>query len=100
MLWSNTIEKEVKIIRYKFECFCIGEESEITNDYQKIPLLLKFSVKFGGRHRSRLCYGGHITRDIDMDYCGGVMELETFRILFVIAALKQFNVVAADFSSA
>ena len=57
MLWSDAIERDVKLLRDDFECFCIGEESEITNDYQKIPLPWTFAVKIYGRHRARLCAG-------------------------------------------
>jgi len=77
-----------------------GEESEITEDHQKIPLLWTFSVMFDGRHRAQLCAEGQRTRDPEMDYYSGVAELETVRILFVIAALKKFKVIAADVASA
>ena len=63
-------------------------------------LLWTFAVKFDGRHRARLCAGGHRTRDPETDYYSGVVELETVRILFVIAALKKFKVVAVDVASA
>ena len=88
-LWTEAIDREVKLLRDDFECFRVGEESEITEDYQKIPLLWTFAVKFDGRHRARLCAGGHRTRDPETDYYSGVVELETVRILFVIAALKN-----------
>ena len=73
---------------------------EISKAYQKIPLLWDFAVRFGGRHRARLCAGGHKTRDPEKDYYSGVVELETVRILFVIAALKKFKAIAADVASA
>ena len=58
-LWTEAIDREVKLLRDDFECFRNGEESEITEDYQKIPKLWTFAVKFDGRHRARLCAGGH-----------------------------------------
>jgi len=39
-------------------------------------------------------------RDPPTDYYIEVVELETVRILFVIAALKKFKVIAADVASA
>ena len=99
-LWTEAIDREVNLLRDDLECFRVGEESEITEDYQKIPLLWAFAVKFDGRHRARLCAGGHRTRDPETDYYSGVVELETVRILFVIAALKKFKVIAADVTSA
>jgi len=32
------------------EYFRVGDECEITDDYQKIPLLWTFAVKFDARH--------------------------------------------------
>ena len=59
-----------------------------------------FTVKFDGRHRARLCPGGHRTRDPETDYYSGTVELEIVRILFVITAVKKFKVIAADVASA
>ena len=67
-LWTEAIDREVKLLRDDFECFRVGDESEITEDYQKIPLLWTFAVKFDGRHRARLCTGGYRTRDPETDY--------------------------------
>ena len=49
-LWTEAIDREVKLLRDEFECFRVGDESEITEDYQKILLLWAFAVKFDGRH--------------------------------------------------
>jgi len=38
-LWTEAIDREVKLLRDDFECFRVGEESEITGENQKIPLL-------------------------------------------------------------
>jgi len=64
-LWTEANYREVKLLRDDFECFRVGDESEITEDYQKI--LWAFAVKFDGRHRARLCAGGHRTRDPETD---------------------------------
>ena len=45
-VWYDATEKEVKLIQDDFEYICIGEESGITDDYQKIPLLWTFPSKF------------------------------------------------------
>jgi len=99
-LWTEAIDREVKLLRDDLECFRVGDECEITQDYQKIPLLWAFAVKFDGRHRAQLCAGRHRTRDPETDYYSGVVELETVRVLFVVAALKKFKVIAADVASA
>ena len=44
-LRSDAIEKELTLLRDDFECFRVGNESEITEEHQKIPLLWTFGVK-------------------------------------------------------
>ena len=73
-LWTEAIDREGKLLRDDFECFRVGEVSEITEDYEKIPLLWTFAVKFDGRHRARLCAGGHRTRNPETGYYSGVVE--------------------------
>jgi len=99
-IWTEAIDREVKLLRDDFECIRVGDESEITEEDQKIPLLWAFAVKFDGLHRARLYAGGHRTRDPKTDYYSGVVELETVRVLFVIAAFKKFKVIAAGAASA
>ena len=99
-VWYDATEKEVKLIQDDFEYICIGEESGITDDYQKIPLLWTFAVKFYRRHRARLCAGGHRTRGLETDLYRVFVELETILIIFVIELLKGFNAVYADVASA
>ena len=45
----------------------IAKDGEITSEYQKIPLLWAFAVKYDGRHRARLFAGGHVTEDLEQD---------------------------------
>ena len=63
-LWTNSIEKEVKLIWDDFECFHVTEKNEVTDAYQNIPLTWTFAIKFDGRHSVRLCAGGNITSDL------------------------------------
>jgi hypothetical protein len=82
-------------------CFKVPDDpSEITDEYQRIPLLWVFAVKFDGRHRSRCVAGGHVTDDIANDYYSGVVDLEIERIAFLIAILHELQIIAADISSA
>ncbi len=98
--WTDAIEKEVKLLRDLFGCFKLADTGEITNNYQKIPLLWTFAVKFDGRHRARLVAGGHKTQDLTTNYYSGVIELETIRILFAIAIIACLKCVAGDVASA
>ena len=38
-LWTLAIEQEIKLLRDDFECFSVAQNNEITDKYQKIPLL-------------------------------------------------------------
>ena len=101
-LWEDAIKKEVDLLLNVFECFKVvtGFKTEITDEYQNIPLLWTFAVKFDGRRRARLVAGGHVTTKPVNDYYSGVVELETIRIAFVAAVLMKLHVVAADIASA
>ena len=73
--WSDAIEKEVSLLRDVFDCFKLVEnEAELTDEYQKIPLLWTFAVKYDLRRRARLVAGGHVTDDIKDDMYSGVVE--------------------------
>jgi hypothetical protein len=100
-LWAEAIDKEVKSLYDEFECFKLVEEGEdVPSEYKRIPLLWTFAVKFDGRRRARLVAGGHRTPDLEDDLYSGTVNLETVRILFVVAALMELDVVAADVGSA
>ncbi len=73
-LWTEAIDREVKLLRSEFECFRIGEESEITEDYQKIPLFWTFAVKFDARGKlyldlSPISYEGTDFKEEDWTEC-------------------------------
>lgn len=44
--------------------------------------------------------GGHITEDLSDEFYSGIVELETIKIDFVVAALKKMKVIAANITSA
>ena len=99
--WADSIGQEVHLLKNVYPCFKIPDNpNEITEEYQRIPLLWVFAVKFDGRHRSRCVGGGHVTDDIANDYYSGVVDLETARIAFLAAILYGLQVIAGDISSA
>lgn len=99
--WKDAIGKEVKLLRDTYECFRIPDDpTEITDEYQQIPLLWTYAVKFDGRFRARCVAGGHKTEDITFDLYSGVVDLENVRLAFLIAILMDLNIVAADIGSA
>ena len=73
---------------------------KIPNDYQEIPLLWTFDVKFDGCHQAHCFAGGHVTSDLNEDLYTGVVDLEKVQIAFAAAVLMDLKVVAADVGSA
>ena len=99
--WHDAIEKEVKMLKDVYPCFRVPDDpSEITQEYQKVPLLWVFAAKFDGRARARCVCGGHVTDDIEFDIYCGVVDLETVRTVFLIAVLHDLQIIAGDISSA
>ena len=72
------------------ECFDVLDAgTNPPSDYEKIPILWTFDVKFDGRFRARCVAGGHMTSDQVADLYSGVVDLETVRIAFVIAVKRK-----------
>ena len=62
--------------------------SNAPNVYQKIRVHLIFSVKHGGRQKTRLVAGGHLTPDpIDIIY-SGVVSIRSFGLVIFLAKLN------------
>ena len=98
--WGDAIAKEVSLLKNDFTCFRPAKENEITEEFDKVPVIWAFAIKFDGRHRARACAGGHKTRDLTQDLYSGVVELETIRIALVVAAVLGLKVIAVDVASA
>ena len=99
--WADAIKKEVDLLYHEYSCFKLHEKGEKPPaDYQKIPLLWVFAVKYDGRHRARCVAGGHVTPDLQEDLYSGVVDLQSVRIALVAASLMKLKVVTADIASA
>ena len=60
-----------------------------------------FEVKFDGRHKCRLVAGGHRTPDVPPEEVySGVVSMDTIRTVFVLFAMNNLDVCAADISTA
>ena len=98
--WQDAVKKEVHLLKEVHQCFKKPEPGEITEEYQTIPLLWVFAVKFDGRKRARCVAGGHRTQDPEQDMYSGVVDLENVKIVFLIAVLTCLRAVAGDIGSA
>ncbi len=100
-LWRDAIQKEVKLLTEIYPSFKVPDDpKEITDEFQFIPILWVLDCKVDGRRRARAVGGGHRTDDIEFDLYSGVVDLETVRIVFLIAILQGLKIVAGDISSA
>ena len=63
--------------------------------------MLIFDCKFDGRRKCRLVLGGHKTPDVPPEETySGVIAMETVRTAFVLGAINNLDVCAADISTA
>ena len=82
MLWSDAIQKKVKLLRYGFKCFCIGKESETTDSYQKILLLwIGPALSTRGNLACARARGAGSPRTVEHHYLPGLGCYETLLIM-------------------
>ena len=68
--------------------------------YKRIPYHMIFYVKFDGRYKCRLVAGGHRTPDVPPEEVySGVVSMDTIRMVFVLSAMNNLDVCAADIST-
>ena len=51
-----------------FECFRLSEPGAIKDEYQQVPLLWAFHVKYYGRHTVILVAGVHVTEELESNF--------------------------------
>ena len=68
---------------------------------QKILYQLIYNCKFDGRQKFKLVLGGHRTPDVPPEEVySGVVSMDTIRLAFIMGALNNLDVCAADISTA
>lgn len=102
-VWHKSIEKEMVKIRAAMKEFD-GDEHEARRKlvgYQKIRCHIIFDVKMEGLVRkSRFVAGGHTTETPKSLTYASVVTRESVRLAFLVAALNDLNVLAADVGNA
>ena len=78
----------------------LGDGEYIPVGYKRIPYHCIYDVKFDGRRKCRLVAGGHMTDPSTEDVYSGVVDMESVRIVFVIAQLNGLLIVAGDVGNA
>ena len=98
-LWNNAIQTELKQIS-DFKTFRTLGSGETLGDFTRIPYHIVFDVKFDLRRKARLVAGGNHTETPKEDIYSGVVDLMSVRLGFMIAAMNDLQVCAADIGNA
>jgi hypothetical protein len=98
-MWQDAIDTELRQIN-AYNTFREQNPGEDLSQHQRIPYHLVFDVKFDLRRKARLVAGGHQTDPPKEDVYSGVVAMETIRMGFVVAAMNDLKVCAADVGNA
>jgi Reverse transcriptase (RNA-dependent DNA polymerase) len=85
-------------VRVAFNILEPGAEPPV--GYKCIPCHMIFDIKMDFTHKPRLVAGGHVTDPPSSITYSSVVSRETVRIAFVVTALNDLNIMAADIGNA
>jgi hypothetical protein len=92
------MQKEMHNNAVAFEFLAPGENIPI--GYKKIPLRMIFDVKMDVTRKTRLVAGGHVTEVLSNLTYSSVVSCDSVRIIFLLAALNDLDILAADIGNA
>jgi hypothetical protein len=96
--WRDAIEKEMKNVS---QAFRFNDDDTIPIGYKHITCHMIFNVKMIGLVRkARFVAGGHLTDPPAESVYSSVVTRESVRIMFLIAALNNLEVLGADVQNA
>jgi len=107
--WRKAIEKEMKNVRIAFQRFIErsedgseGQGPSSLQGYQEIKCHMIFDIKMDGdfTRKARFVAGGHTTEAPASATYSSVVSRESVRIAFMIAALNDLEIFAADVENA
>ena len=95
------MDKEISSINEHQSFIILDDHEPLSKGYKPIPYHFVFDAKYDERKKSRLVAGGHKAPEVpENDIYSGVVSIETIRVAFVLAAMNNLNVFAADVSTA
>ena len=105
--WRKAIEKEMSKVRVAFERWDDGTLEDARSGkklvgYQEIGCHMIFDIKMDGEftRKARLVAGGHTTETPTSITYSSVVSRESVRIAFLVAALNDLDIFAADIGNA
>ena len=96
--WRKAIQKEMKNVRVAFKFLDTGERVPI--GYKWIECHLIFDVKMDFTRKARFVAGGHMTDPPSTLTYSSVVSRDSVRIAFMLAALNDVDLLAADIGNA
>jgi Reverse transcriptase (RNA-dependent DNA polymerase) len=97
-LWRDAIQKEMTNVQPAFQILDDGDIVPV--GYQFIKCHMIFDVKMDFTRKARFVAGGHMTQaPVSMTY-SSVVSRDSVRIAFLLAALNNIDVKAADIGNA
>lgn len=96
--WFDAIQKEMKNVRVAFKFLDTGERVPI--GYKWIKCHLIFDVKMDFTRKARYVAGGHMTDPPATLTYSSVVSRDSVRIAFMLAALNDVDLLAADIGNA
>eukprot|EP00957_Ditylum_brightwellii_P181327 13813241-Ditylum_brightwellii.AAC.1 len=99
-LWFEAQCLEATTLR-EMATFSLVPDGFDLKDYQFVPLIYAFDVKFSGRRKARNVANGKVTiGPPECEVWSGVVSTETVRLAMILAKLNGLKILAADISSA
>ena len=96
--WHDAIQKEMKNVRVAFKFLEDGERIPV--GYKWIRCHMVFDVKMDFTRKARFVAGGHMTDPPSTLTYSSVVSRDSVRIGFLLAALNQLELLAADVGNA
>ena len=98
-LWKKAIEKELGNVRVAFKLLDEGERLPVGS--KEIPYHIIFDVKLDLTRKARLVAGGHKNKNVPtFTTFSTVASRDSVRLLFLIAALNDLDLLSADIGNA
>ena len=98
-LWEDAIKKELNKVLVAFRLLQDDESPPIGST--KIPYHIVYDVKFDLTRKARLVAGGHKHKNVPaFESYSSVASRETVRLIFLIAAINNLEILAADIGNA
>lgn len=96
--WYEAIMKEMANVKIAFDI--LDKNATIPAGYKLIPCRMIFDIKMDFTRKARLVAGGHLTDPPSTVTYSSVVSRDSVRLAFLIAALNDLDILAADVGNA